>query len=46
MKYEDEFTVWLYNNYTITNGDMLVEYLEDGISYDDFLNEMGLEDDE
>ena len=45
MKYEDEFTEWLYANYQIGNGDTLIEYLEDGYTYDVFLAEMGLEDD-
>jgi len=46
MKYEDEFVTWLYNQYFIGNDDTLIQYMEDGISYDDFLDEMGLEDDE
>ena len=45
MKYEEEFTAWLYENYTINNGDALIHYLEDGESYDIFLSEMGLTDD-
>jgi hypothetical protein len=45
MKYEDEFINWLYAKYNIGNGDTLIKYMEDGVSYDNFLNEMGLEDD-
>jgi hypothetical protein len=44
MKYEDEFTAWLYANVSIPNGDVLIQYLEDGYTYDAFLSEMGLED--
>ena len=44
MKYEDEFIAWLYENYTIGNGDTLIKYLEDGVSYDLFLIDMGYED--
>lgn len=44
MKYEDEFTQWLYQQYPINNGDALIHYLEDGVSYDIFLAEMGLTD--
>jgi hypothetical protein len=46
MKYEDEFIDWLYKQYIITNGDTLIYYMEDGVSYDDFLGETGLTDDE
>jgi hypothetical protein len=45
MKYEDEFINWLYKQYNIGNGDTLIKYMEDGHSYDNFLDEMGLEDD-
>lgn len=45
MKYESEYTAWLYMNYTINNGDALIHYLEDGETYDIFLQEMGLTDD-
>ena len=45
MKYEDEFINWLYTQHNIGNGDTLIKYMEDGHSYDNFLNEMGLEDD-
>jgi len=44
MIYEDRFVVWLYDNYVINNGDTLIKYLEDGVTYDLFLEEMGLED--
>jgi hypothetical protein len=44
MKYEDEFIAWLYETCNIGNGDTLIAYLEDGVSYDTFLTEMGLED--
>lgn len=45
MKYEQAFIEWLYENYTINNGDALIHYLEDGESYDIFLQEFGLTDD-
>lgn len=45
MKYEDEFTAWLYENRSIGNGDALIHYLEDGVTYEVFLSEMGLTDD-
>lgn len=45
MKYENEFIEWLYKNYPIGNGDTLLKYMEDGVSYDEFLQENGLEDD-
>jgi hypothetical protein len=44
MKYENEFIEWLYNRYFIPNGDVLISFMEDGESYDRFLDEMGLED--
>lgn len=44
MKYEVEFTEWLYNNYSIFNGDALIHYLEDYDTYATFLNETGLVD--
>jgi hypothetical protein len=46
MKYEDEFINWLYTQHIIGNGDTLIKYMEDGVSYDIFLDEMGLNDDE
>jgi hypothetical protein len=45
MKYEEEFIAWLYTQHPIGNGDMLIHYMEDGVSYDNFLQELGLEDD-
>ena len=30
MKYEEEFTQWLYTKYPINNGDALIHYLEQG----------------
>lgn len=44
MKYEDEFTAWLYENRSIGNGAALIHYLEDGVTYEVFLSEMGLTD--
>ena len=44
MKYEEEFTAWLYDRYFIPNGDVLILHMEDGESYNTFLSEMGLED--
>jgi hypothetical protein len=44
MSYEDEYIRWLYHNYTIPNGDVLISYLEDGFTYDKFLKELGLQD--
>ena len=44
MKYEEEFTAWLYENFTINNDDALIHHLKDGQNYDTFLFEMGLED--
>jgi hypothetical protein len=44
MKYEEEFIAWLHSNYQIGNGHTLVRYMEDGVSYDAFLEEMGLTD--
>lgn len=44
MKYEQEFIEWLYANKKIYNGDTLISYLEDGESYYQFLDEMGLWD--
>lgn len=44
MKYEDEYTEWLYVNKPIFNGESLIHYLEDMITYEVFLNEMGLVD--
>jgi hypothetical protein len=46
MKYEDEFIAWLYTQHPIGNDDMLIRYMEDGVSYDDFLQAHDLEDDE
>lgn len=46
MKYEQEFIDWLYENHPIGNGDMLLSYMEDGISYETFLEENGLIDNE
>ena len=45
MKYEQEFIEWLYANKQIYNGDMLISYLEDGFSYEQFLRETGIQDD-
>jgi hypothetical protein len=45
MKYEDEFIAWLYIHYNIGNDDTLLKYMEDGISYNMFLQDNDLEDD-
>jgi hypothetical protein len=45
MKYEDEYINWLYAQYSINNGDTLIKYLEDGDTYNTFLDETGREDD-
>jgi hypothetical protein len=45
MKYESEFIAWLHTRYFIPNGDVLISFMEDGESYDIFLDEMGLTDD-
>jgi hypothetical protein len=44
MKYEEEYTAWLYATRSIGNGDALLHYLEDGDTYNLFLDEMGLVD--
>lgn len=44
MKYEDEFIAWLYTQYPIGNDEMLIHYMEDGVSYDNFLQANGLID--
>lgn len=44
MKYEEQFIEWLYENFTISNGEALCSYLEDGDTYNTFLAENGLED--
>jgi hypothetical protein len=46
MKYESDFIMWLYTQHIISNNDTLLKYMEDGVSYDIFLNEKGLTDDE
>jgi hypothetical protein len=46
MKYESEFITWLYDQHNIGNGDTLLKYMEDGVSYDIFLDEKGLTDNE
>jgi hypothetical protein len=40
---EDTYTAWLYQNYTINNGDMLLHYLEDSRTRDLYLREHGLD---
>lgn len=44
MKYEEEYTAWLYATRSIGNGDALLHYLEDGDTYNKFLTDMGLTD--
>lgn len=40
----DSYDKWLYQNYTITNGDMLLSYYEDGNTQAKYLREMGLDE--
>lgn len=44
MKDEYEFVAWIYENYLIANRDTLLEYMEDGDTYNLFLEDMGLTD--
>lgn len=44
MKYEQEYTEWLYERFPIYNGDALISYLEDEVIYARFLEENGLYD--
>jgi hypothetical protein len=39
---EDEFNKWLYENFTICNGDQLIGHLENPIRESQFLRDMGL----
>lgn len=36
--YEDEFIAWIYENYSIGNGTMLINIMENGKSFDDFMD--------
>jgi hypothetical protein len=40
---ESTYTAWLYENYPIGNGDMLLHYLEDGNTRALYLSEHGLD---
>ena len=42
---ESSFIEWLYKNYSIGNGDMLISYLENGHTFDTYLKEHGLSPD-
>lgn len=42
---ESTFTQWIYNNYPVCNGDMLLEYLDNGNTRAVYLAEHGLDDD-
>jgi len=44
MKYEDEFVAYLYETYNIGNDHILIGYMEDGVTYAEWLQDMGLED--
>lgn len=44
MKYENEFTEWIYETQSVYNGDTLLNYLEDVNLYNTFLSDMGLVD--
>ncbi|NDB59195.1 hypothetical protein EB001_12185 [bacterium] len=37
--FEEEFLAWLYDNYNIGNGDMLLHYLEDGGYFEDWFKD-------
>lgn len=39
---EDKYTAWLYENYSIGNGDMLIRLLEDMTVFDKFLSDNDL----
>jgi hypothetical protein len=41
----DAFTKWLYENYTINNGDMLLDRYEDGCTQLKYFHDMGLPSD-
>lgn len=45
MKLGEQFNDWLYENYSIWNGDRLISLLEDGDVQSKFLSDMGLPED-
>jgi hypothetical protein len=36
-KYENRFIDWIYDNYPIGNGDMLIHQMEDSSNFEDFV---------
>ena len=36
-KYENRFIDWIYDNYPIGNGDMLIHQMEDSDNFEDFV---------
>jgi len=36
-KYENRFIDWIYDNYPIGNGDMLIQQMEDSSNFEDFV---------
>ena len=42
---QQQFTDYIYNNYTVGNGDQLINVLEDGEALESFLDLMGLPED-
>jgi len=43
-KYEDRFIDYLYNNFPIGNGTMLINQMEDSQNFEDFVNDRLAED--
>lgn len=39
---EEAYSKWLYENYSIWNGDRLISLLEDGCTQEKYLRDMGL----
>lgn len=38
-RYEQQFITWLYDNFLICNGDMLVELMENPAKFEEFMAE-------